>query len=509
MRRLRYGITTLAPVVLSAGSGDANMVGTFQHIPGGTALGATAARFLFQNGIDSRSACHDERFYNFFLKGSIRFGAAFIKLTDEDGETFVHFPTPWSIRREKRGDSIFDLLRTDDEDEEPEEQTKSAGGYCRLDESGISFAAVETGFSFHHARDPETGTSKKEQIFNYESIAPGQTFQGEIRGDSEMLKALADSCGNAWTGHIGRSKNSQYGKIRFQFIDKTPQPLPAPEISKGETPLTLVSDTIIYNDNGFSTTDRDSMERCLGLTIKKCFVRRGDVETFVSVRRMKTPSEACFKAGSCFLIETPDEEAISRLAGFQETGIGERTHEGYGQCVPGVQTETEPTERKLKPPRIPRPDGPVPETAKSIIKTLIRDAVRKEVELEAMREMQEFDRCKSLSTSLIGRLGAMVRGADQAEFIKRVGDLRRIASDNLKKCRNRSQDLREFLLNKRVTAAAVLKNPQLSGLQGLCEEIGYEPENDADFETELYQTYFTAFFSAMRKTVKRSRGGDG
>ncbi len=470
MQQLRYQIKNLAPIILSARSGDTNMVGTLQYIPGTSVLGMIAARFLNQKNITSEAASSSNEFHHFFLAGDICFGNAFAVFKDEKGKEYVHFPTPHSIQKEKRGEQIYDLLLMN---EEPEEQTKAIRCFCHLDDENIAFTEVETGLNFHHARDRETGISKDAIIFNYESIAEGQTFQGVIKGSAEALQNLAAVCGSTWTGYIGRSKNAQYGKISFEFIDKNPQPVSDKVTSDTEISLTLLSDTILYNENGFSTTDPCVLEKYLGVKISKFFIRQEDAETFVSVWRMKKPSETCFQAGSCFLLEVSDEADLTRLAELQKTGVGERTHEGFGQCILGWQTEDELTETILKKPEIQKPTAQMPQTAKNILKTLIQNAVRKQVALDAMSDMGQFKK-KLPSPSLIGRLNAMSAQLDREKFVESLGKLRRSAADKLKDCRNNEKNLMDFLTDKTVSAKEMFQKSKFPNVLELCGEIGYK-----------------------------------
>jgi CRISPR-associated protein Csx10 len=506
MHKLRYKITSLAPLLISARYGDMNTVGTLQYIPGTSVLGMFAATYIKQKKINSNAHLNDE-FYSYFLKGDVRFGNAYMALTDESGNESVYYPIPVSIREEKTARQIYDLLLLDEDGEDPDKQTKTKTGFCRLEQDTIGFAEVRTDLNFHHARDPQKGTSKEGQIFNYESITKGQVFHGVITGSLEKLKKLADTCGRSWTGYIGRSKNAQYGKVSFEVRDQAPTPVCHKIKAKGEISLTFLSDTILYNENGFASTDINVLEQYLGVNIKKAFIRQDDAETFVSIWRFKKPSEACFKAGSCFLLENVTEAGRARLEEFQKTGIGERTHEGFGQFMMGWQAEDKLFKKDLKTMRAQKPDGNIPQKTKDILKILIQNAVQKQVALDAMLDVILFksDKNNKLpSNSLIGRLHAMAGQLDQLAFIDSVKNLRKSANEQLESCRSkeRKQTLLDFLKSKKVSASDAFQKPNLVDLTTLCQEIGYSPEKDSGFEKVLHHAYFTTFFSMMRKATK-------
>lgn len=496
MYQLRYQIINLAPIIFSARHGDANMVGSLQYIPGTSVLGMLATRFLCQKKIASPDACSNKEFHKIFLKGDNIFSNAYIFFKDKDKEEYTHFPVPVSIHEEKGGDQIYDLLWCSNDDY-PKEQTKAMQGFCHIEEGHLRFMEVETNLNFHHARDREKGISEEGKIFNYQSISKDQTFQGFIRGNSESLKDLVSACGFEWVAHLGRSKNAQYGKVNFEFLDITPQPVPDKILTDEELSLTLLSDTILYNENGFSTTDPDVMEKYLGVEIKKSFVRQNDAETFVSAWGLKKPSETCFKAGSCFLIKPADNDQRMRLTQFQKTGIGERTHEGFGQCIVGWQSKDELTRPLLREPEPDRPKTQIPETAEEILKTLIWNRVRNEVALDAMVDMARFK--KLPTSSLISRLYAMANNPESEKFTESLNNFRKLAKEKLGNCRNNQQNLMDFLKDKTVSVNNVLQKSRSSDMRKLCTEIGYTPEDDKDFEKGLYRIYLATFFSSMRK----------
>ena len=269
MHQLRYNITSLSPLLISARYGEMNTLRTLQYIPGTSVLGMIAAKFIKQKKINGNAHLNND-FYSYFLKGDVRFGNAYIVLKNQDGKDFVYFPIPASIQQEKRGKQICDLLLAD---EEPEVQTKTIPGFCKMEEEDIWLTEVKTGLNFHHSRDRKTGTPKTGQIFNYESIAEGQVFEGVITGSSSGLELLADSCGTSWIGYIGRSKNAQYGMVSFEVLDKTPVLVSNGTQNKVEVTLTFLSDAIFYNENGFATIDKNVLqENYFGVKIKKAVI---------------------------------------------------------------------------------------------------------------------------------------------------------------------------------------------------------------------------------------------
>ncbi|MEE4358335.1 MAG: hypothetical protein V2I97_17830 [Desulfococcaceae bacterium] len=497
MHQITYRIRNLAPIIISAKFGDSNMVSTLKYIPGTSVLGMLAARFISKAGITSQNACEDDDFYHSFLGGGLAIGNGYILFQDGDGDASVCYPTPFSVHKEKDGEQIYDLLHA----EKPEKATKAVSDFSFIEDAFIHTVSVETGLNFHHARDSKTGAPKEEVIFNYESVSPNQVFEGTIRGDEQTLKKLVDVCGSEWIGYIGRSKNAQYGKVCFEVMNPKPGAVSRKECREAEISLTLLSDTIVYNSDGYSCTDIKVLEEYLGMKIKKAFIRKGYAENFIGVWGMKKPSENCFLAGSCFLLDTGSTDS-EKLKQIQEQGIGERCHEGFGQCVTEWQTAGKLSKSGVELPRLKKPDYPMPDMTKNIFKTLIRNAMRKQTETDALTDLKTFSK-KFPSNAAIGRLAAMSSAMNREEFTEALGKLRETAKSQLERCRNDNETLLEFLKEKNISAEDILRRPNLTDLTDLCSDIGYKPQEDTAFAKELYQTYMGTFFSIMRKSNAR------
>ncbi len=509
MHKLRYHITTKAPLVISARHGDMNMVATEKYIPGGTVLGILAGRFMNKKNIIN-NAHKNEDFYNWFLAGNLKITNAYIYTKNDDDKEFVNFPAPVSIQKTKYTEKIVDFLYFDASDI----QTQAINTFCKLDEYTLYTKDVKTSLNFHHARDRIKGIPEQGKIFNYESIMPGQIFEGALQGSEGDLKKLISVCGENWTAHAGRSKNTQYGEIEFKILSDKPAPVEQADITDGEVALTLLSDTIIYNEFGYSTTDKKKFKKYLsnlvkGLKITNAFVKKGDVETFTGIWGLKKPSETCFLAGSVFLLDISevDKNDLNKLL---ENGIGERTHEGYGMCKLGLQTEDEliQDESQDKDVKFPKPKHPLPEQAKQILVKIIKNYITGQAQLTAFEEQARFETAGLIPNSLAGKLQAMSKSKGKGKEKKKDGfadsieQLKKTAQNNLENCHNKDNTLFNFIKNKKNLVESIISSSGNKQVKDLCKEIDYDPAIDTDFEKRLYKLYFTTFFSMMRKREK-------
>jgi CRISPR-associated protein Csx10 len=543
MYRITYRITTQSPVVLSTNSGETHLVTTRDFIPGTVVLGMCAGRYIEKN-IKDKDAHRDENFYNWFIGGSLVFGNGYIDPTNDKDKKKRNNPVPLSIHQDKHKKTQgFDLLL-----QVPENQTSAIGGYGRVEFDGdegeeendmevpagyLYKQPVKKSLNYHHQHDPEKGTVRKGKFFNYEAVEAGQTFTGDIFGKQDVLEAFVNSFSKEETFYIGRSRNTQYGKIDFSIktgLQTSETKDEALKIRGGEITLTLISDLIIYNECGMSTTDIKVLKKTLqeftgneNLSIKKSFIKPGDIENFVSVWKLKRPSETCFKAGSCFVLQELSEADKTRLLELKETGIGERRHEGFGRIdfmrhrSPLLRIN-EHEEKKKRQPQVETGETTLNLT-KEILLSIIKNGLRQQVELEAIRESGDF---KNLpSKSLIGRLesfpaldGKKGLDFDVSHFQKNVSDkLRKTARDSLEKCRNRdnTQTLLGFITKKSLSIEDIRRSNT-----GYIKELNkfvqagfnkYIEENGQAFESELYLLYFRTFFAVMRKRIKASEEG--
>ncbi len=504
MQKLTYRITTQSPVLIAESAGDTNMVASADYISDSAVYGCLANRYIQEHSLGN-TAHKDETFYRWFLKGGICFSTAYIVSKNKYGEISPNYPMPLSVQKLKKDEKeIYDLLFVVDD---LDEQTNCIAGVGKLQGESLYQQGVKKSLNFHHQRDLETGVVREGMIFNYESIDAGQTFEGSIYGSDEELRKFITMFANEDTIHLGRSKNAQYGMARLEIISEKPEEIQNAANHSGEVSLTLLSNTVIYNENGFSTTDISKLQKALGdgIAIKKSFIKTGDTEGFVSIWRLRRPSERCFLAGSCFLLEV-NESAVNRLKELQEEGLGERRAEGFGRLVFGRQQQDKLTLRKEDDRKPQKPSYQMPSLAKEIALTIAKDFIKRQTELEGLKRAEDFaERPKLLpSKSLVNRLEAMIKNRGTMQ----LNILRKTAKDQLEKCHNKNNTLYDFLTNTQPQGRLndVMKKNGQQDIAKLCDETGFSPEADQNFQKEIYRIYFIAFFSAMRKIIKKKGG---
>lgn len=518
MHYINYKIKTNAPVIISKSSGDMNLVSTLDYIPGTVVLGMFAGRYIHNKNIGNDAHTKPE-FQSWFLNSNIIFTNAYIVSYDV-GRKYNTFPTPYSIHQLKEDNNVGIDKLFDDEDDEEKKRTETLSGFRRPLDSVLYNQPVNKSINFHQERDPITGVSQKGKIFNYESIDSGQEFEGTIISDENSLNGFLTIFRKDTEFYLGRSRNSQYGKIEFEFLSTGPEVLNSDiDTSSNKISLTFLSDVIIYNKNGFSTTDITDLEiylidklRKSSLKIKKAFIKKGVIENYVSVWNLKKPSENCFKAGSCFLLEFGDiNNVLKDLIELQIQGIGERKAEGFGRVRFGLQ-KTDEYELKENKDILPeKPTNDIPPIAKEIIRELIQKQIVMQINLNAINDVSTFVRTNTgladtKFNSLISRLESFViSSTDITEFRSNIKKLRDIAKNKLQDFRLNNNSFYNFLIddNIKINANKVLENRNFTELNTAEIESIYNAKIDINFNKILFKDYFITFFSTLRKKLKK------
>lgn len=509
MHKIRYQVKILSPVLFSTQSGDMNMTATLDYIPGSAILGVLAGRYIQIKNL--KEAHKDDEFYNWFLSLGIIFSNAY---PCKDSKKYL--PVPFSIQIKKNdewknGRKTTDLLRNH---LDPKEQMETINGYCNIVDDTIQKFSPSKSLNFHHARpDRIKGHSTEGLIFNYESIDPGQLFEGEIIGDETVLKKFVELIGNEFPIKLGRSRTAQYGQAELKILSEQPEKIEIEDKLENEIYLTFLSPTILYNENGFPSTSLKSLARYLSealgirqdqIMIEKSFKKPVEIENFIAVWKLKKPSEVAFEAGSCFLIQIDgwNDSIKSKLIELQKDGIGERRGEGFGRiALNRWHKENSYTVKKSDKTEIEKPGGSIPKRTAEIFKEVIKENWRKVIERKALDEYKEFSKHNPPTNSLLGRLEMMLENAgDIEQFLGQLLKLRKTARDKLEGCRGKDITLLELIEKGNPDLGHTFK--QVMKLEEMAKEIKYDPSTDTEFCNNLYKLYWLTFFRMMRKSNK-------
>jgi CRISPR-associated protein Csx10 len=444
--------------------GDQNMVESKLYLTGSSLMGIFADKYIKKhNGIA------DDFFYNSFLRGGLTFTDAFKLIDDKKKGLVPAYILPLSVQKKKHDESgdCIEYFLADDESEEKKDKDgmknkfQSVGGFGSINDGFIKTVEVKSGISFHGAIN--NGKSDND-IFNYEWIAPFQTFISYALGSEDYLKTflrfLKESADTAYdydgeiflNAYIGRSRTAEYGKIDMIISDIEDISFKSNNDEELDDLciMTLLSDAIIYNEYGFSTADVNDLAKCLGTSvkIKKSAIRKKTVENFIGKWSARKPMENVITAGSSFLIER--SSLSENYKDFEIYGIGERTNEGFGRVAFNLNVK-----RQLKKEEATEPNlsylnkiPPLTNISKKIIERRIIVFIKDQLAIEAIKKANEADSriiTGSLSSKLKNFTKAIKKIKDFEHFQKNINALRKVAKDKLSEASIENISMLDFL----------------------------------------------------------------
>lgn len=459
MKKILYSITTLEPLIITQHSDDPNMYETLQYIRGTVIQGVFAQRYIKNNTADSE-------FTRLIVSGDCIFSNAF---PVENGKTFL--PAPMALVREKyHSDNVHNLLAN-----KIEEQTKGISSLISISNNEVIPLLIKKEIRLHNEIDGKTRTAKDGKLFNYQSLPAGMVFEGYILlkndGDEAEIKLLI---GNGENIRMGRSATSEYGKVQFKWIDNIANEQLK---SNGKVILTLLSDAIIFNEYGFSCPSiKDLNDYIFDSKILNSISRKGRIEGFLNVWKLRKPSENVFAAGSSFLLDKLPSNA-EELTYF---GLGERTHEGYGQVsfsmLSPMTININYIEKNEKELHLP-PELPI--LTKEIWDSISFNRAKEQVVNQALKDA-ENTHPKIDSNHLLGRLKDMA--FDTKNLKKFLSDLRPTAKGHLEKA---------YLDKKNLI---VHFNDVIS-----CDTALFKPMKDHNQIDQLKTLYFEQYLNQLRR----------
>lgn len=467
MKQMELTFKALSPIVLSSMSNSTVMTETHDFISGSILRGILAARYMRVNKLWV-NAHENEDFRRLFL-GNLRFVDALPCAAD--GERA--FVVPFSIKKEKSVEGVEpkleDLIRLED----GSDGMKSFRGYAVLRKDKLEPISVKKDISLHMSRGSDKerllGRSVDGNIYNYESVSPGQYFKGYILGDEKDIRDLCDGLsleGMTLACRAGRSKFTEYGQGVLKFGDIMDVLTPTLNDIENEEIILRLDTPFMKKCTGLSEDIRAGLSVGIGLnvvaeemnrrtgteefSVERVFAEGSTVENYVGIWRMKRPREESISAGSVFALKKTSswtDSDIMALSNLMYTGIGRRTEEGFGQLricakVTGL-CKAEKTERDV----LKKVSPSVAETAKNILKQRL---------LEQMRVYAADDVFGALQESLSGKL------TGKTHFFGRLESLLG-TRDNLEKCRDRFSAILEKNMRERSSFDTNMQNIRVKG----------------------------------------------
>jgi len=534
---IKYQITTESPIILSESGGISFLSNTKDFIPGSVIRGMFSKKFIEAKALGSKA--HDnQEFVSLFLTNNVSYGNAYIATRDNQLGFKENWPLPLSLQHDKDDENqVIDLL-LESRGERNIEQTKPFNKYGRIEGDKLFLEDVKKQLFFHHQRNRATGAPKEGLFFNYESLSPGQTFMGDIRFQDDTSADKADKFARLFkeckTFFIGRSRNSQYGRINLELTDLKSWEQPEIKfIDDSRLVLTFVSDAIIVDEYGQFCTDLTSVESYLqkksGITnikVEKAFLRIKEIENYVSIWKLRRPTDVSLKAGSCLLIKAEgDDNNKNIVKDFLNNqsflGLGERRIEGFGRYLLNWQKGNLKLGNNIESPLQTQEtisedhsNSALSASSLSIIREIVKNRLKETTILLAQQDAEKFN-LKSLKEASKSSLGRLEKAFDEFRFQEEVKNFLDSSTTKYKNSLAKiscslgnTKNLLKFVetpLNLDTKIKDFLQELSQTSLLNLVNELNLTGPNSG-FIKELEELYFKTLLYALRQRQRLNRG---
>ena len=235
---------------------------------------------------------------------------------------------------------LTEMLEASKKDMKDKQITPSKIAYIANIDKKKTVLSVETEISYHHQRPRDksigraTGKEDGSSFYQLASICSGQSFSGYIYANREQAEKIIDAVFGLGKVRMGYGRSSEFGVVDF-VLDSVTAIKPSKQRKVKEAIVTLLSDVILYNENGMLTTDIKVLKKYLeeiagvdNFKIEKPYLQFDTIGGFNVTWGARKPIFNVLGKGSTFLISSEKEFDINL---FSNQFVGERVSEGYGE----------------------------------------------------------------------------------------------------------------------------------------------------------------------------------
>lgn len=364
MKAITFLLNTHQPILATSFQGDPNSDVSYSYIPGSMIRGVLINRYLKVNSdnLQNFDILKDETVNHLFFDGTTCYLNAY--LSSQNSKRM--FPTVLSWRKEKgaevddlKGMKVYDFSFSNDDIKSP----KSLGEYFWIKENGyIRIYQVERRINIHHKRNRQKGrsTQTEGEIFRYDAIDKGQTFQGVILIDDNQQQTGVKTIEEIITDllkpsdiWLGGSRSAGYGHAEITEIESHNSWYeigipPEQRVNYQDLKITLLSDMILRDEYGQYVARPP--QNILGIKLKYpkiCYMNSTLIGGFNRKWGLPLPQVQAVAAGSVFIYENVSL-TLDQIKQLESEGLGERTTEGFGRIA--VNWLTQDSEFTVKLP---------------------------------------------------------------------------------------------------------------------------------------------------------------
>lgn len=440
MKAITFSLETLQPLLATSFQGDPNSDVSYSYIPGSLIRGAIIGRYMKEKRIRDLDDAPDQTEVKrlFFTANSTRYLNAYLQsqkdLQSQKEERTLPMPQSWfkdknSELSEAKKDTMLIYDRaTEDELPEEIEAKRVEQQFCTVQGNSVVIYSESRRINIHNWRDRKKGRSTKEQgdIFRYEALDVGQTFQGVIlcnEEDEVTLRQLLEQSEDIW---LGGSQSAGYGHTKISF-DKDKVNFTWGEVKEllecrakhNGLIITLLSDTLLRDENGQPVADpklvKQAIENVLNITLPELkqggiFASNTHVGGFNRKWGLPLPQLSALAAGSVIVFDVNEcpltKEQIQQL---EEQGIGDRREDGFGRIVVNWLEEGEFIPSRPDKPQVSQ--SPLAPASRILAEKMAKRIIQEKLEQKLVDKVGRIKIEGSISNSQLSRLRLIARQA--------------------------------------------------------------------------------------------------
>lgn len=542
MKIITYQIELLESTLVTSLDGDPNSAVAFDYLPGPVLRGMVIAQYMRRHALKELDATKPD-IQQLFFNGSVRYLNGYL-LYQGEAESTRSLPTPLSwqqdkdallaeedkkqVKEDKKQPLVYDIvLGTPDDDEELDLQKAKKPFVAFVEGSMIKLLTPERQINIHTSRDRRKGRSTKKSgdIYQYEVLSPGQTFQAVILCDNDtdaniIENLLTNKNGTPKRTTLGGSRNAGYGRIDIINVQQSDEWLEGQKDWEPSDKLivTLTSDLLLRNGQGQYTTDVETVEQLLKkqlgctLSCEQAFVETKIVGGFNRKWGLPLPQTRAIKMGSTFVFEWPAND--TELNNLLQKGIGERRAEGFGRFVINWN-EYETLEVKGRDDKESRPVTITDTESIKLAQEMVIRLFRQQLENKLVGVVNQLVKKElPVKNSQLSRLRQIVQNAlamSPEEGKKRLLeylanlDKRTITRNQFNKARMEGEPLLDWLENRMNDQSSIEQKLKLEKMPQLGGNVvaKWTPEIRYEFNLRLVDGVLA---QALKEAAKRETG---
>lgn len=439
MKAITFSLHTKQPLLATSFQGDPNSDISYSYIPGSMIRGAMIKRYIKHHNLSELDLENKEVQSLFFDNKKIKYLNAY--LLSRKKQRTLPVVRSWfrdkdiELSEEIRNIPAYDFS-VDRNEGEPETPKFVGEGFWTVESGCVRYYKEKRRINIHNRRDRTKGRSSQTtgegEIFRYDAIDAGQTFQAVIvceEIDASLLDLLENS-ENIW---LGGSQSAGYGHTQITDIQTYDNwnEVDSPEnrTEHENFTITLLSDLILRDEWGqyavippspqqvsapltniLETALKRILEDDIQLKPKASFTSSTLIGGFNRQWGLPLPQVPALAAGSVFVFEHI-EIAPEQIQQLEAEGLGERKIDGFGRIVVNLREDSHFKFALPDEPKLSNQQQLTNKLSRDIATRMVARLLQEKLEQKLKNELSRITIKGNISNSQLSRLQLIARKA--------------------------------------------------------------------------------------------------